>query len=204
MVFFTRIFISMTVGVVLAGCVSNATTTVRQSAPDQLAVSQRDARFLASLPDVKTNPSYARTVVDTPTKAPPGTIVVDAPRHLLYLTLPDGKAMRYVVATGRNGFAWRGSVYVDHQAAWPDWNPPADMRSRDPRVQKTSGGPENPLGARALYLYANGADTLYRIHGTNDPFSVGMPVSSGCIRMSNADIIDLASRVPNGTRVMVY
>lgn len=205
--FLTRLLVSAAAGAVLVSCAPNIATSGSQSTSGQLAVgglSQRDARFLALLPHAKANPAYARTVVDSPTRAPPGTIVVDAQRHLLYFTLPGGKAIRYVVSTGRNGFAWRGAVYVDHQAEWPDWNPPAEMRGRDPRVKKTAGGPENPLGARALYLYANGTDTLYRIHGTNDPFSIGMPVSSGCIRMSNADIIDLASRVPNGTRVMVY
>lgn len=207
MVSLMRLLASVAAGAVLVSCASNMATTTSQSASGPLVasgLSQRDTRFLALLPNARTNPAYARTVVDSPTKAPPGTIVVDAQRHLLYFTLPDGKAIRYVVSTGRNGFAWRGAVYVNHQAEWPDWNPPSEMRGRDPRVTKTVGGPENPLGARALYLYANGADTLYRIHGTNDPFSIGMPVSSGCIRMSNADIIDLASRVPNGTRVMVY
>ncbi|OCC03735.1 hypothetical protein BA190_17290 [Labrys sp. WJW] len=202
-----RLLASVAAGAVLVSCASNMAATTSQTASGPLVasgLSQRDARFLALLPNARTNPAYARTVVDSPTKAPPGTIVVDAQRHLLYFTLPDGKAIRYVVSTGRNGFAWRGAVYVNHQAEWPDWNPPSEMRGRDPRMTKTVGGPENPLGARALYLYANGADTLYRIHGTNDPFSIGMPVSSGCIRMSNADIIDLASRVPNGTRVMVY
>ncbi|MDT2021216.1 L,D-transpeptidase [Methylocella sp. CPCC 101449] len=190
----------------LGGCVSETATSRPEAqivAQAPAALSHRDVHFLSLMPQVRPNPLYARMVVDNPTQAPPGTIVVDAQQRLLYLTLPDRKAIRYVVATGRDGFAWRGSVYVGRKADWPDWTPPPEMRSRDPMARWTAGGAENPLGARALYLYANGADTLYRIHGTNDPFSVGMPVSSGCIRMSNADIIDLASRVPNGTRVIV-
>ncbi len=134
----------------------------------------------------------------------PGTIVIDTEARLLYLVLAGGKAQRYGVGVGRPGFEWAGMHTVTRKAEWPDWTPPAEMISREadrghilPASMK--GGPENPLGARALYL----GDALYRIHGSNEPWTIGHAVSSGCIRMRNEDVTDLYSRVDIGTRVLV-
>ena len=107
------------------------------------------------------------------------------------------------MTVGDEAFGWAGEAKIQRKAEWPDWTPPAEMVKRWPHVKFTKGGPENPLGARALYLYDNGRDTLYRIHGTNEPEKIGQAVSSGCIRMRNIDVIDLYSRVPMGTRVVV-
>ncbi|MCC2096603.1 MAG: L,D-transpeptidase [Hyphomicrobiales bacterium] len=148
-----------------------------------------------------------RTVV--PFRAPekPGTIVVDADRHFLYVVLPGGQAMRYGVGVGRDGFGWAGIVKVGRKTKWPRWTPPADMVKRDPEAAKWAsgmpGGPDNPLGARALYLYQGGRDTIYRIHGTSEPWSIGLNVSSGCIRLLNEDIEDVYNRVPVGAKVIV-
>lgn len=138
----------------------------------------------------------------------PGTVIVDPRRRFLYLVLDSGEsALRYGVGVGRAGFAWSGDAVVQMKRKWPRWVPPDDMIGRDERAAKWAngmpGGPENPLGARALYLYANGEDTLYRIHGTNEPESIGKAMSSGCIRMLNENIEELYLRVGIGTRVVV-
>lgn len=170
--------------------------------PDPV-LSERDAQFMAMIPTAKEDPMFARYMVDNPTGEPPGVVVVETRQHLLYYTLPDGKAMRYGVALGSEAFGWTGEAVIDHKAEWPDWNPPADMVARWPQVKKTAGGWTNPLGARAMYLFQDGKDTLYRIHGTNEPEKIGQSVSSGCIRMRNIDVIDLYSRVQDGTKVIV-
>lgn len=137
----------------------------------------------------------------------PGTLVVDPRERFLYLVQEGGRAIRYGVGVGREGFAWSGRATVGRKAAWPRWTPPHEMTLRDPEAAKWAagmpGGPENPLGARALYLYQGNRDTLYRIHGNNDPSSIGTAVSSGCIRMLNQDVIDLHRRVPVGAPVVV-
>lgn len=137
----------------------------------------------------------------------PGTIVVDPRAHFLYLVMEGRQAMRYGVGVGRDGFGWNGRATVRFKSVWPTWTPPREMTLRDPEAAKWAGGmpggPENPLGARALYLYQGDRDTLYRIHGNNDPTSIGKSVSSGCIRLLNHDIIDLHSRVPIGAQVVV-
>lgn len=138
----------------------------------------------------------------------PGTIIVDPQKRFLYLVLDsETTAMRYGVGVGRAGFAWSGDAVVQMKRRWPRWVPPMDMIDRDDRAKKwvngMPGGPENPLGARALYLFSNGEDTLYRIHGTNEPESIGKAMSSGCIRMLNQDIEELFLRVEIGTRVIV-
>lgn len=137
----------------------------------------------------------------------PGNIIVDPDNRFLYLVLEDGLALRYGVGVGREGFGWSGEAYIALKRRWPRWVPPAEMVARDPNAAKwpngMPGGPENPLGARALYLYQGNVDTLYRIHGTNDPSSIGKAMSSGCIRMLNEDIAELFPRVPIGTRVIV-
>jgi lipoprotein-anchoring transpeptidase ErfK/SrfK len=150
---------------------------------------------------------FHRTVVASPMAAWPGTIIVDTNSRHLYLVLEGGEALRYGVGVGRAGFEWSGEAEVGFKEMWPTWTPPADMVARDVEAAKwrdgMPGGPENPLGARALYLYQNGRDTLYRLHGTNAPLSIGKAMSSGCIRMLNQDVIDLYRRAPIGTHVMV-
>ena len=141
-----------------------------------------------------------KQLVDYPTQQPAGTIIVDTPHTYLYLVLGHGKAMRYGIGVGREGFTWSGTERVSRMKEWPDWFPPPEMIERQPYLPRMmAGGPGNPLGARALYL----GHTLYRIHGTNQPSTIGQTVSSGCIRLLNADIEDLYSRVQVGTRVVV-
>jgi lipoprotein-anchoring transpeptidase ErfK/SrfK len=137
----------------------------------------------------------------------PGTIVIDPDSRHLLLVMENGEALQFGVGVGRQGFAWSGEAVIGMKRKWPRWLPPTEMVFRDEKAQKWSngmpGGPENPLGARALYLYANGADTLYRIHGTNDPSSIGKAMSSGCIRMLNQDVAELYDRVQVNSRVVV-
>jgi len=155
------------------------------------------------------NPAFYRTTVLTPTSFTQraGEIVVDPRNKYLYFLQPDGSSFRYGVGVGREGFGWSGVANIARKAEWPTWTPPAAMVARDPAARPWAGGMpgglENPLGARALYLYQGGRDTLYRIHGTNAPWTIGSDVSSGCIRMINQDVIDLYNRVPTGTRVTV-
>ncbi len=141
-----------------------------------------------------------RKVVDFPENYTPGTIVVNTPERRLYLVLEDGKAIRYGIGVGREGFQFSGTYNVSRKAEWPDWRPPADMRARQPYLPEyMPGGPGNPLGARALYV----GSTLYRIHGTNQNWSIGRDFSSGCIRMINEDVIDLYNRVNVGAKIVV-
>jgi lipoprotein-anchoring transpeptidase ErfK/SrfK len=141
-----------------------------------------------------------RQLVFYPNNQPAGTIIIDTAHTFLYLTLSRGKALRYGIGVGRKGFTWSGIEKISRKAAWPDWIPPAEMVTRQPYLPRwVGGGPGNPLGARALYL----GNTDYRIHGTNNPASIGTQVSSGCIRMRNADVIDLYDRVAVGTKVVV-
>ena len=142
--------------------------------------------------------------------APPaGTITVDTFKNFLYFSLPNKKAIRYGVATGNEAAGWSGEATVGKMAEWPRWMPPADMLERWPHLKPTAeagglpGGPDNPLGARALYLFQGNKDTMYRIHGTNEPDKIGQNVSSGCIRMRDIDAIDLYNRVQVGTQVVV-
>jgi lipoprotein-anchoring transpeptidase ErfK/SrfK len=143
---------------------------------------------------------YARKVVFYRTNERPGTIIIETRERLLYLVLSDNRAMRYGIGVGRDGFRWKGMQQISRKAEWPDWRPPAEMIERQPYLPRfMAGGPGNPLGARALYL----GNTVYRIHGTNQPQTIGHAVSSGCFRLVNADVIDLYDRVPIGTRVVV-
>ena len=141
-----------------------------------------------------------RRIVDYRTAEAPGTIIVDTPNTFLYLVMPGGKAMRYGIGVGREGFTWSGVKTVERKAEWPDWTPPPEMIARQPYLPRfVAGGPTNPLGARAMYL----SGSVYRIHGTNAPETIGGRVSSGCIRMVNEDVMDLYSRVQVGTKVVV-
>jgi lipoprotein-anchoring transpeptidase ErfK/SrfK len=144
--------------------------------------------------------NFRRQVVDFRTHEAPGTIIIDTPSTHLYFVLGNGKAIRYGIGVGREGFTWSGTQTISRKAEWPDWTPPAEMIARQPYLPRyMAGGPGNPLGARAMYL----GNTIYRIHGTNDPSTIGGRVSSGCIRLTNADVIDLYSRVNIGTKVIV-
>jgi len=146
------------------------------------------------------DPKFNRQVVDYSGKEVPGTIVIDTPHKFLYLVEAGGKAMRYGIGVGRQGFTWAGVKSISAKREWPDWRPPDDMLARQPALPRfMAGGPDNPLGARAMYL----GSTLYRIHGSNEPWTIGHNVSSGCIRLRNADVIDLYSRVKVGTKVVV-
>ncbi len=141
-----------------------------------------------------------RQVVSYRTSEAPGTIIIDTPNTYLYLVMPGGKAMRYGIGVGREGFTWSGTKSIERKAEWPDWTPPPEMIQRQPYLPRfVAGGATNPLGARAMYL----SGSIYRIHGTNDPSTIGGRVSSGCIRMVNEDVIDLYSRVHVGTKVVV-
>jgi lipoprotein-anchoring transpeptidase ErfK/SrfK len=145
-------------------------------------------------------PQFRRQMVDYPTREPAGTIIIDTPNTYLYLVLGGGKALRYGIGVGREGFTWSGREKISRMSEWPDWHPPKEMIDRQPYLPRfMAGGESNPLGARALYL----GNTLYRIHGTNQPSTIGSFVSSGCIRLTNGDIEDLYSRVTVGTRVVV-
>jgi lipoprotein-anchoring transpeptidase ErfK/SrfK len=145
-----------------------------------------------------------RRMVLDPTGQPSGAITVNTRARKLYLSLGGGRAMEYGIGVGRRGFEWRGVANVGRKASWPGWTPPPEMLRRRPDLPRhMNGGIENPLGARALYLYRDGKDTMFRIHGTNEPDTIGQAVSSGCIRMMNADVIDLYQRVGTGTRVVV-
>ena len=145
-----------------------------------------------------------RTTVADPTEARPGTITIDTANRYLYLSLAGGTAIRYDVGVGREGFEWAGTAKIARKAEWPGWTPPAAMLKRRPDLPRHMvGGIDNPLGARALYLYSGKGDTGYRIHGSNEPDTIGQAVSSGCIRMLNADVEDLYNRVGVGTQVTV-
>jgi len=145
-----------------------------------------------------------RKEVRDPTGEAAGTITINTHERKLYLSLGDGRALQYSIGVGRQGFAWKGRAEIGRKAFWPGWTPPPEMLARQPDLPvHVDGGMENPLGARALYLFEDNKDTLFRIHGTNDPRSIGHAVSSGCIRMLDADVIDLYGRVGKGTPVVV-
>jgi lipoprotein-anchoring transpeptidase ErfK/SrfK len=173
-----------------------AATGVAGAAPRSAAQAETMGRTV--------DPMWLPQIVDYATNEKPGTIVIDTNQRFLYLVMGEGQARRYGVGVGKPGFEWAGTHKVSRKAEWPDWRPPAEMRERERKKGRNlpvhmAGGPENPLGARAMYL----GSTLYRIHGTNQPWSIGGAVSSGCIRMRNEDVIDLYERVKIGTKVRV-
>jgi len=159
------------------------------------------------------DPVYARTQVSYVTRERPGTLVIDPDNHFLYLVEANGRATRYGVGVGGEGYGWSGEATIHSKQEWPDWYPTAELLERRPEViphlrplqsgMGMPGGPENPLGARAMYLWQGKKDTLYRIHGTNEPWTIGTNVSSGCIRLQNEDAIDLYDQVRIGTRVVL-
>ena len=171
------------------------------SAPQQLAYAPVHA-VAANVAELsrEMDPAFARTQVAYNGPHRPGTIVIDTPKRFLYLVEPGGRAIRYGIGVGRPGFEWAGVKQVSRKAEWPDWTPPPEMLKRRPDLPRfMKGGPDNPLGARALYL----GSSLYRIHGTNEPWTIGQNVSSGCIRLMNEDVEDLYSRVRTGAKVVV-
>src|ERR1700740_393785 len=188
-------------GLVLGGCMqstlapsSSASFTPRDR---QLLAHVRYAQ--AALPE-----TYRRHIVGYTRKEQPGTILVDSNARFLYYVMPGGKAIRYGVTVGEEAQAWSGVATVGKVAEWPDWIPTAEIQARlGPYPKRVAGGPDNPLGARAIYLYQGNKDTLYRIHGTNQPEYIGQAISSGCIRMTNEDVIDLYKRVKRGPAVVV-
>jgi len=145
-------------------------------------------------------PQFQRQLVFYRTSEPPGTIIVHTNERYLYVVQPGGRALRYGIGVGRTGFQWQGLLTITRKQEWPDWTPPPEMIERQPYLPRfMAGGPGNPLGARALYL----GNTVYRIHGTNQPQTIGSAVSSGCFRLVNSDVIDLYNRIPVGTKVVV-
>lgn len=186
---------------VLAGCVQSTLSPTSDA-----SFTQRDRQLLANPPYARASipEQYRRHIVEYPYKERPGTILVDSDARYLYYVLPQGKAIRYGVAVGGEAMAWSGIATVGRMAEWPDWIPTPEIQARlGPYPQRVRGGAENPLGARALYLYEGNKDTLYRIHGTNQPEYIGQAISSGCIRMTNEDVIDLYDRVKQGATVVV-
>ena len=172
-------------------------TPPTQSAPPPAvqAAPAQDEGLVAELPA-----RLKRQVVSYASRETPGTIIIDTPNTYLYLVLGNGQAMRYGIGVGRDGFTWSGVQSISKKAEWPNWTPPAEMIARQPYLPRyMAGGPGNPLGARAMYL----GGTIYRIHGTNAPGTIGTHVSSGCIRLTNGDVADLYSRVNVGTKVIV-
>ncbi len=175
------------------------------------AAFEDDGHLVPAVPYERMDPKYYRQRVIDPTGEAPGTVVVDTPDRFLYLVEPGGTAMRYGVGLGREGFAWEGEGVIHWRQKWPRWKPPAEMIARQPQLAQYSvenGGMEpgvkNPLGARALYIFKEGKDTLYRLHGTPEWNSIGKAVSSGCVRLVNHDIVDLYERVPYHARIVVY
>ena len=169
-----------------------------------------EGRTLPAIPYSRIEPRFLRHEVSYQTQEAPGTIVVDTRENYLYLVQPEGRAIRYGVGLGKDGFAWSGRGTVQWKAKWPRWTPPSEMVARQPELRQFAAsegganpGLNNPLGARALYIFKDGKDTLYRVHGTPDWQSVGKATSSGCVRMLNQDVIDLYERVPASASIVV-
>jgi lipoprotein-anchoring transpeptidase ErfK/SrfK len=196
-----RTFAFVFLGLLLSGCV-NATLEPASDAN----LKPRDRQLLARAPYAKAAipTPYQRHIVDYPRKEVPGSIVIDTDARYLYYVMPNNRAIRYGVTVGEEALAWSGVAKVGHKEEWPSWVPTEDIKRRIAGTPDYVGpGPHNPMGARALYLYQNGKDTLYRIHGTNQPEYIGQAISSGCIRMTNEDVIDLYNRVKPGAVVVV-
>ena len=181
---------------------SAATTPTVIEAPtaaDEMKIDDQPG-YVPSAESEQLDPQYQRQMVFYRTTEPPGTIIIQTSERYLYLVQGGNRALRYGIGVGRDGFQWKGLVKIARKQEWPDWRPPPEMIERQPYLPRfMAGGPGNPLGARAMYLGA----TVYRIHGTNQPETIGSKVSSGCFRLINPDVIDLYDRVPVGTRVIV-
>lgn len=223
--------IGLSSATLLAGCATNGTAPVRNapfpSAPEkqlplspssftdeELSVmygSVEDGGYvIPAIPYKQIDPRFYRQRVMNPTGEPAGTVVVDTRERFLYLVEKGGTAMRYGVGIGRAGFDWQGEGVIQWRQKWPKWTPPEEMIKRQPNLRKYSAengsmapGLQNPLGSRALYIFQNGADTLYRLHGSPEWKSIGKAASSGCVRLMNQDVLDLYERVPNKARIVV-
>jgi lipoprotein-anchoring transpeptidase ErfK/SrfK len=205
-----RLLAATLLGAPLAACQSTVQTAGRLPETD----ADLAGWYVGSLPDQpydiplvdtsRLRPELRRQTVSYGGPERPGSIVVDIDQRMLYLVQEGGQAIRYGIGVGRQGFSWRGIATIGRKSVWPDWSPTSTMVSLIPNLPKhRKGGLDNPLGARALYLYQGKRDTLFRIHGTNEPWSIGDQVSSGCVRLLNEDILDLYNRVPQGTTVYV-
>jgi lipoprotein-anchoring transpeptidase ErfK/SrfK len=189
-------------GLLLAGCMQAGTL----SPSSEANFTARDRQQLANPPyqKVSISPTYQRQIVQFHRREAPGTVVVETSGPFVYYVMPGGKALRYGATVGESGQSWSGVATVGRKEEWPGWTPTADEKRRlGPLPSYVQGGAANPMGARGLYLYAGGKDTLYRIHGTNQPEYIGRAISSGCIRMTNEDVIDLYTRVKVGATVVV-
>jgi len=206
---------------VFAGCTTTATKPTvavlpppppppavpEQPSADMYAEVTGEPFPIPAAPLKRIRPAFMRRTVVYQTAEKPGTVVIDPSQRYLYFVEEDGRAIRYGVGVGREGFGWNGVADVRYKQEWPKWFPPPEMIARQPELQPYTdgmpGGPGNPLGCRAMYLWQGNKDTLFRIHGTVEPWTIGSRVSSGCIRMINQDVLDLYARVPLGTKVVV-
>src|SRR5216683_8396168 len=188
-------------GLVLGGCMQ---TTIEPASEANLT--PRDKKLLAAAPYENSSipEPYKRHIVSYHRREAPGTVVIDSDARYLYLVLPEGKAIRYGVTVGEQALAWSGVAKIGRKEEWPSWTPTSEIKHRMGNIPDfVAGGPANPMGARAMYLFEGSRDTLYRIHGTNQPEYIGSAISSGCIRMTNEDVIDLFNRVKIGAPVVV-
>lgn len=189
---FPRLFLAAGLGL----CLLSAQATAQR---DMTALEDQPG-FVPDQSQEQLPPQFQRQMVLYRTTEPPGTIIVHSHERFLYLVQGNGRALRYGIGVGREGFQWQGLLKITRKAEWPDWTPPPEMIARQPYLPRfMAGGPGNPMGAAALYL----GNTVYRIHGTNQPWTIGSAVSSGCFRLVNADVADLYERVPVGTKVVV-
>jgi lipoprotein-anchoring transpeptidase ErfK/SrfK len=188
------------VGLMLGGCMQSTVEPASEA-----SMTPRDKKLLAAAPYEKVTipDQFQRSIVSYHRKEQPGTIVIDSDARYLYYVMDGGKAIRYGVTVGEEALAWSGVAKIQRKAEWPTWTPTEEIKKRMDVPNFVSGGPQNPMGARALYLYEGNKDTLYRIHGTNQPEYIGQAISSGCIRMTNEDVIDLYNRVKPGAVVVV-
>jgi lipoprotein-anchoring transpeptidase ErfK/SrfK len=197
----TAVIVVVGLALALGGCMQS----VQEPAPKS-SLKPRDKQLLANAPyaDATIPEPYRRAIVGWHRKELPGTIVVDSDARYLYYVMPEGKAIRYGVTVGEEALSFSGVARVGKLAEWPDWIPTADIKARLGNLpNRVAGGPANPLGARGIYLFQSNKDTLFRIHGTNQPEYIGAAISSGCIRMTNEDVIDLYDRVKMGSPVVV-
>ncbi len=196
-----RSVLFLMIGLMLGGCMQETLEPASQA-----GWSARDKQLMAHLPYAQADipQQYRRHIVDYSRKEAPGTIVIDEDNKYLYFVQPHEKAIRYGITVGEEAQAWSGIATIGRMQEWPAWIPtPGEQARLGPFPAKVTGGPQNPMGARGMYLYSNGKDTLYRIHGTNQPEYIGQAISSGCIRMTNENAIDLYNRVHVGTIVVV-
>jgi lipoprotein-anchoring transpeptidase ErfK/SrfK len=196
-----RAVIFVIIGLMLGGCMEETLAPTSQA-----GWTARDKQLMSNLPYAQAAipEQFKRHIVDYDRKEAPGTIVIDSDNKFLYYVMPNNKAIRYGIAVGEEAEAWSGIAKVGRMEQWPAWVPtPGEQARLGPLPAFVTGGPHNPLGARGLYMYSGGKDTLYRIHGTNQPEYIGQAISSGCIRMTNEDVMDLYNRVKIGTIVVV-